>query len=166
MTRVYFIRLRNFLLTTLAQVLIFSQIHLFGYATAYIYSIFLLKLPRHTTRNELMLWAFIMGLIVDIFANTPGVNSAAATLMAFARGYILESFVQKGTPDDFVPSAATMSWSKYIVYSITSLLFFCTILFLLELFTISYPVTLLMGVGGSTLLTLLFIIATEFFNRK
>ena len=166
MTRVYLIRLRNFLLTTLAQVLIFSQIHLFGYATAYIYIIFLLKLPRHTTRNELMLWAFTMGLIVDIFGNTPGVNSAAATLMAFTRGYILESFVQKGTSDDFVPSAVTMSWSKYIVYSLTSLLFFCIILFLLELFTINYPLTLLMGVGGSTLLTLLFIIATELFNRK
>lgn len=166
MTRVYLIRLRNFILTTLVQVLIFSRIHLFGYATAYIYIIFLLKLPRHTTRNELMLWAFFMGLLVDIFGNTPGINSAAATLLAFTRGYILESFVQKGSPDDFIPSASTMSWSKYIVYSIASLLLFCTTLFLLELFTINYPLTLLMGVGGSTLLSLLFIIATEFFNRK
>lgn len=166
MTRAYLIRLRNFILTALVQVLIFSRIHLFGYATAYIYIIFLLKLPRHTTRNEIMLWAFAMGLLVDIFGNTPGINSATATIVAFTRGYLLENLIQKGTPDDFTPSASTMSWSKYLVYSTTLLLLFCTVLFLLELFTINYPFTLLMGVGGSTILTLLFIIATEFFNRK
>lgn len=166
MTGIYLTRLRDFILTTLAQVLIFGQIHLFGYATAYIYIIFLLKLPRHTTRNELMLWAFIMGLLVDIFGNTPGINSAAATLMAFMRGYILDSFIQKGTIEDITPSAATMGWTKYLTYSFSYLVLFCTVLFLLELFTISYPLALLLGISGSTLLTMLFIVVTEFFNRK
>jgi len=33
--------IRNFVLLAIVQVLIFSHIHLFGYATAYIYLIFL-----------------------------------------------------------------------------------------------------------------------------
>ena len=51
MTSSTLINIRNFILLTFVQVLIFSHIHLFGYATAYIYLIFLLKLPRHTSRH-------------------------------------------------------------------------------------------------------------------
>lgn len=166
MTGAFLTRLRNFVLTALAQVLIFSRIHLFGYATAYIYIIFILKLPRHASRNEIMLWAFAMGLLVDIFGSTPGIHSAAATLLAFLRPYILESFLQKGTPDDFTPSAAAIGWSKYLVYSSVSLLILCTTILLIELFTVNHPLILLVGVGSSTLLSMLFIVATEFFNRK
>ncbi len=166
MTGAFLTRLRNFILTALAQVLIFSRIHLFGYATAYIYIIFILKLPRHTSRNEIMLWAFAMGLLVDIFGNTPGIHSAAATLLAFARPYILESLVQKGTPDDFIPAVSAIGWGKYSIYSSLSLLILCTAIFIIELFTVSYPLILLIGIGSSTLLTMLFIIATELFNRK
>ena len=56
MTQEILIRIRNFVILALLQVLVFSRIHLFGYATAYIYLIFLLKLPRHTSTNALMLW--------------------------------------------------------------------------------------------------------------
>ena len=55
MTAIYLIRLRDFVLFTLVQVLLFAHIHLFGYATACIALIFLLKLPRHTSRNELLI---------------------------------------------------------------------------------------------------------------
>ena len=59
MTQGTLINIRNFVLIALAQVLIFSRIHLFGYVTAYIYLIFILKLPRHTSVNALMLWGFL-----------------------------------------------------------------------------------------------------------
>ncbi|MBQ2878601.1 MAG: rod shape-determining protein MreD, partial [Bacteroidaceae bacterium] len=82
MTRTYLIRIRNIILLILVQSLIFNRIHLFGYATAAVYLIFLLKLPRYTSRNELLLWAFIMGITIDLFGSTPGINAAAATLLA------------------------------------------------------------------------------------
>ena len=30
-----------------------------------------------------MIWAFLLGLTVDILGNTPGMNAAAATVLAF-----------------------------------------------------------------------------------
>ena len=155
-----------FVLLSLVQVIIFSQIHLFGYATAHIYIIFLLKLPRFTTHNEMLIWAFLFGLIVDIFGNTPGINACAATAMAFARNSLLDAFTQKGTADDFTPSIHTIGWSGYAIYSILNLLVFYTVLYLLELFTIQYPITLLASVLGSTLLTMLFTLVIECFTRK
>ncbi|MBQ7947153.1 MAG: rod shape-determining protein MreD [Bacteroidaceae bacterium] len=166
MTSNSLIRIRNFVILAFIQVLIFSQIHLFGYATAHIYLIFLLKLPRFTSRNEQMIWAFLFGLVVDIFGNTPGINACAATAMAFARGYILESFTQKGVADDFVPGIHTINVAGYIMYATLCLLLFYTVLFLLELFTIHYPLTLLASIAASTLLTLLFTLVIECFTRK
>lgn len=166
MTRNTLIRTRDFALLTLIQALIFNQIHLFGYATAHIYLVFLLKLPRFTSRSEVLIWAFLFGLVVDIFGNTPGINACAATAMAFARGKLLDAFTQKSNVDDFTPGVRTIGWSGYTTYSLFSLLIFYATLYLLELFTIHYPVTLLASTLGSTALTMLFTLVIECFTRK
>ena len=157
-------RTRNFVLLALAQVIIFSQIHLFGYATACIFTIFLLKLPRHTTQNETIIWGFLFGIVTDIFCNTPGIHSAAATAMAFARKYILAAFTHKGLPDDFTPGVKSLKWGGYIVYAIICIAIFYTVLFPLELFAIRHFSTLLISTISSTALTMLFAIVVEFFS--
>ncbi len=166
MTKNTLIRFRNFVLLVLVQVLIFSRIHLFGYATACIYIIFIIKLPRHTTRNELLIWSFLFGLCVDMFCNTPGINAAAATLLGFVRNPLLSAFAHKGIPDDFVPGARSLKWSRYIVYSVLCTSIFFTALFILEAFTVANPLMLLISVVSSTLLTMLFTIVTEFFSSR
>ena len=153
-----------FVLLSLAQVIIFSQIHLFGYATACIFIIFLLKLPRHTTRNEAMIWAFLFGLVTDIFCNTPGIHSAAATAMTFTRNYILAAFTHKGLPDDIVPGVRTLKWGGYTVYAVLCITIFYAVLFLLELFTVRHLSTLLISTASSVALTMVFTVVVEFFS--
>ena len=166
MTRETLINIRNFALIALAQALIFSRIHLFGYVTAYIYLIFILKLPRHTSVNALMLWGFLFGITVDIFCNTPGMNAAAATAMAFTRNMFLSTFTHKGLPDDFIPGANSIKWGSYLVYSLMCILLFYTVLFMLELFTVSHIPPLLISISGSTLLTMSFVIVIECFSFR
>ena len=165
MTGNIFIRIRNFVILALVQVLVFSQIHLFGYATACVYLIFLLKLPRHTNRNELLIWGFLFGIVVDIFSNTPGVNAAAATAMCFVRNALLSQFIPKSVPDDFVPGAKTLKWGSYLLYAASCMVIFYSVLFLIELFTLNQHFVLLAGVFASTLLTMLFVIVAELFSR-
>ncbi len=166
MTHTYLIRFRNFVILALIQVLIFNHIHLFGYATAYIYLLFLLKLPRHTSRNELLIWGFFFGLVVDIFGNTPGINAMAVTAVAFTRNSIMSAFIKKETADDFIPGIHSIGTLKYLSYALICVLQFYIVLFLLELFTINYPVPLLISVASSSLLTMLFVAVAEFFTRK
>ena len=166
MTATYLIRLRDFVLFILVQVLIFSHIHLFGYATACIALIFVLKLPRHTSRNELLIWGFLLGLAIDIFGSTPGMNAAAFTALAFIRNSLLENFIPKGFADDITPGISTIKTGRYLSYTSICVLLFYTVLYLLELFTIHYPLPLLIGAASSTLLTMLFVIIAEFFTRK
>ena len=158
-------RLKNFAILAAVQVLLFNHIHLFGYATAYIYLLFVLKMPRFATRNEQMMWAFALGLIVDMFGNTPGINAAAATILAFMRNYILAMFIPNGITEDFVPGTKMLRWGAYISYAAISITLFCSVLFMLELFTLTRPMHLAISVAGSTLLTLLFVTVIESFNK-
>ena len=158
-------RLKNFAILAGVQVLLFNHIHLFGYATAYIYLLFVLKMPRFATRNEQMMWAFALGLIVDMFGNTPGINAAAATVLAFMRNYILAMFTPNGMSEDFVPGTRVLRWGAYIGYAAISTTLFCIVLFMLELFTLARPLHLIISVASSTLLTLLFVTAIESFNK-
>jgi rod shape-determining protein MreD len=157
-------RIRDFVLLALAQVIIFSQIHLFGYATACIFTIFILKLPRHTTQNEAILWGFLFGIVTDLFCNTPGMHAAAATAMAFARKYILATFTHKGLPDDFIPGVKSLKWGGYLVYAIICITIFYAVLFPLELFAARQFTALLISTAASTAFTMLFVVVTEFFS--
>ena len=159
-------RLKYFLIAAVIQVLLFSHIHLFGYATVYIYLLFILKMPRFATRNVQMVWAFALGLVVDMFSNTPGINAAAATLLAFMRNYVLAMFIPNGITEDFTPGTRVLRWGAYVSYAAICTLIFCTALFLLEFFTLSHPLHLAISVSGSTLLTLLFVIVFESLNRR
>lgn len=166
MTRNTLINIGKFLILVLVQVLIFSRIHLFGYATACIYPIFILKLPRHTSVNALLVWSFLFGITVDMFCDTPGINAAAATAMGFARNTFLAAFTHKGLPDDFIPGAKSIKWGSYLLYSLMCIVLFFSVLFLLELFTIDQMAPLLISTASSTLLTMLFVIVAECFSFR
>ncbi len=166
MNRETLIRLRNFVLLLLVQVLLFSRIHLFGYATASVFIIFIIKLPRHTTRNEILIWSFLFGISVDMFCNTPGVNAAATTLLGGIRNYMLAPFTQKGMPDNFIPGVKSLTWGRYMIYSLLCTSTFFTALFILELFTVANPLPLFVSIISSTLLTMLFTVVTELFSGK
>ena len=159
-------RLKYFLIAAVIQVLLFSHIHLFGYATVYIYLLFIMKMPRFATRNEQMMWAFALGLVVDMFSNTPGINAAAATMLAFMRDYVLAMFIPNGITEDFTPGTRVLRWGAYVSYAAICTLIFCMVLFLLEFFTLSHPLHLAISISGSTLLTLLFVIVFESLNRR
>ena len=72
-------RIEWFVGLALLQVLVFNQLHIGGYATPFLYIYFILKFNSKVGRNQLMLWAFMIGLTVDVFGNTP-TNSKAQVL--------------------------------------------------------------------------------------
>ena len=56
----------------LLQVLILNNVHIAGYATPFLYIYLILKFESDTPRNALMLWAFFLGLAVDVFPTRQG----------------------------------------------------------------------------------------------
>ena len=97
----------------LLQVLILNNVHIAGYATPFLYIYLILKFESDTPRNALMLWAFFLGLAVDVFSDTPGMNAAATVLLAFLRPTFLRLFVPRDTLDTLVPAIRTMGISSF-----------------------------------------------------
>ena len=77
----------------LLQVLILNNVHIAGYATPFLYIYLILKFESDTPRNALMLWAFFLGLAVDVFSDTPGMNAAATVFLAFLCPVFLLSLI-------------------------------------------------------------------------
>lgn len=85
----YLQRIEWFIGLVLLQVLVLNHMHINGYATPFFFIYFILKYNSGVSRNVLMIWAFLLGLTVDILGNTPGMNAAAATVLAFMREPVL-----------------------------------------------------------------------------
>ena len=149
----------------LLQVLILNNVHIAGVATPFLYVYFILKFNSGTSRNELMVWGFCMGLAIDIFSNTPGMNAAATVLLAFLRPLFLRLFTPRDNPDSFIPSFKTMGISPFLKYTTASVFVHSLALLSIEFFSFTSIPLLLLRVVSSTILTITCIMAVEGVRR-
>lgn len=132
-----------------------------GYATPFFYLYFILKLPSNTSRNEWMLWGFFLGLIIDIFSNTPGMNAAATTFVAFLTPTLLRFFMPRDLLERVTPSLQSMGVFPFVKFSVTALLLHQLTLLSIESFSFSDLSLLLLRGVTSTILTCMCILAVE-----
>lgn len=161
--------IRRFFLTIVlcaAQVLVFGKIHLFGFATPLPYIYIVLLFPRDFPRWAMLLWAFATGLLIDIFANTPGVAAASMTLLAMMRPLLLTPFMPRDCDETFIPRADAMGLSSFVYYSLAGVTVYCIVFFVLEIFSFNDCLYMLRCVLGSVALTEVLILAFETLRRK
>ena len=154
----YIHRIGWFVGLILLQVLILNNVHIAGVATPFLYVYFILKFNSGTSRNELMVWGFCMGLAIDIFSNTPGMNAAATVLL-------LRLFTPRDTLDSIVPSLKSMGIASFLKYLVVSVFVHHFMLLTLEFFSFTSIPLLLLRVVSSTILTITCIMAVEGVRR-
>lgn len=154
-----------FVLLVLFQVLLLNRISLFGVATPILYIYFLLKLPIGRNLFFVIISGFLLGLVVDIFLNTPGMNAAATTLMAAFRKPFLDMFFSREEYDEYVPGihAGTASFVKFAVFFVV---LHHTLLFFIESFTFFNLPNTLLRIAASSVLTLGLIFTLDSFMYK
>lgn len=150
----------------LLQVLILNNMDIAGYATPFLYIYLIVKFESDTPRNTLMLWAFFLGLAVDVFSDTPGMNAAASVLLAFMRPLLLRLFIPRDTLDVLVPAVHSMGVSPFLKYLIASILVHHEMLLTLEFFSFAHLNSLLLRILASTLLSVACLMAVEGVKKK
>ncbi len=80
----------RFVILILAQVLLFQKIQLFGYLNPIIYILFVFTYPLKKEKGVFLFLSFLLGLSIDIFTNSGGINAAATLFIAFIRLKTLE----------------------------------------------------------------------------
>lgn len=144
----------------LLQALILNNVHIMGYATPFLYIYFILRLESDVSRNQAMIWGFVLGLSIDVFSNTPGMNAAAAVFLAFIRPVFLRLFTPRDS-QEIVPSLKNLGVSSYIKYALVSVLTHHALLFSIAFFSFSDIQTLLIRVVSSTILTVICVVAID-----
>jgi rod shape-determining protein MreD len=162
----FFKRLGWFALFFLAQVIVLGRIHLFHYATPLFYVYFVAMFPRNYPKWSVLLWSFLLGLIIDIFSNTPGLAASVMTILAAIQPYYLELYVPRDSADNLQPSMKTLGPVKYAYYVVPMVLLYCLLFYCLEMFTFFNAFYWLMCVVGSSLLTIVLIFTFEIAKRN
>lgn len=153
-------------LLVVVQALVLNHIHLFNVATPLLYVYFVMMFRRNYPKSGILVWCFTMGLMIDVFANTPGVAAGSLTLLGLVQPYLLELFVPRDSADDLMPGFRTLTVGKYILYALLLSLLYCLSFFTLEHFNFFNWLQWAECVGGSMLLTLLLVLVLENFRSS
>ena len=153
-----------FIVLILAQLLVFNNIEFSGYINPYVYILFILLLPFTIPKVVLLLSAFLIGLVMDLFMGTPGVHSSATVLMAFSRPFVMALFSpREGYQTGTYPRLTQFGLEWFVKYTVMLVLIHHFALFYLEIFTFSHFFSTFFRAILSSLLTSLIIIFSQFF---
>ena len=106
-----------FLILVVAQVIVFNHLCLFNVAVPLVFIYFIIKLPVNLPVNWALTFSFLIGLTVDIFSNTQGMNALACTILAAVRIPVLRLYFPR--EDDMTnpePSLRTLGPGVYLGY--------------------------------------------------
>ncbi len=162
-SRTLFFNVIRFFFLVFLQVLILNNINLGGYINPYFYIYFILLLPFGAPRWLLLISAFILGLSIDIFTNTIGLNAAACVVMAFFRPFVI-SAISTG-PESLIgdtPSLRNQGIKWFLYYSIILVLIHHSALFYLEIFRFSEFTVTFIRVLLSSAFTMVLVLISEY----
>ena len=148
------------------QVLVLNHVNIGGYAPPFVYIYVLLKFGYECSRNERMLWGFAIGLLVDLFSDTPGMNASAMVLLGFLQPLILRLFAPRDVTDNLTPSMRTMGVAAFAKYLVACILIHHSWLLSLEFFSWAHASAMLWRILASGSLSLALILALEGIQKK
>jgi len=135
MIRTLLTNLLRFIALVFIQVFLLKNITLYNLATPYLYILFILLLPFEIPNALLFLLAFVLGLTIDAFYDTPGLNAAACVVLAFVRILFISITVQKdGFDNEPEPTLSIMGFRWFFTYTLVLTLVHHFFLFNLEVF--------------------------------
>lgn len=151
-----------FISLILVQVLILNQVQFSGFVNPYIYILFILLLPLSTPRYLLLILAFFVGLIVDIFLNSLGVHAAASVFIAYIRPAVIRVISNREEDRSDYPGLKQNGFTWFLWYVSIMVFLHHTVLFYLEIFSFSHFFITLGRVIVSSFFSIFIIVLSQF----
>lgn len=145
------------------QVFILDNINFGGSVNPYLYVLFILLLPFETPGWLLLVLAFMLGIIIDIFSGTIGMHASATVFMAFLRPYVIRSVsANKEFESGMKITIFETGFRWFFFYTLLLVFAHHIVLFYVEVFRFSGFFHTLLRVLYSTLFTTLLIIVFQY----
>jgi len=169
MSKSIIVNFLRFIVLVFIQVFLLKNINIYNLSTPYFYILFILLLPFEVPNVLLFALAFIIGITIDAFYDTPGLHAAACVVLAFVRILFISITVQKdGFDNEPEPTLSIMGFRWFLTYSVVLTLVHHFFLINLEAFSLSQIEFTISRILLSSLFTvfLMLISGLLFFKKK
>ncbi len=143
------------ILFIILQIYVFNRIPIFGDYNAVIYPIFVLFYPFYRNPYYFLIASFLLGLGIDAFLSTWGINALATTSIAYFRSFIFKRATDR---EDEYYTFQSLQWSQFIGYIFLSLLIHQLLVQFLEYFRFDQFLEVSLNVLITSLTSTVFII--------
>ncbi|WP_293870820.1 rod shape-determining protein MreD [Flavobacterium sp.] len=144
----------RFILLLAAQVLLFNRMDLFGYINPFPYVLFIILYPVNGNKTGLLVASFLLGLLMDMFWNSGGVHAAACVILAYYRPAIFKFSFGLSYEYQTVKLNDVLTPERFS-FILIAVVIHHFVLFILEVFKISFVWDILLRTFLSTLFTIL-----------
>lgn len=142
------------------QVIVLNNINFLGYINPFLYILFVIVFPLRRDRGLLLISSFLLGLIIDFFLDSGGVNAAATVAIAYLRLPLIKALTRKSEIDFPIFKIIKLPFAKLLGFIAIITLTHHLILFSLEYFKFAEILTIL----SRTILTSIFTIILIIFS--
>lgn len=140
------------------QVFILNHVNIFGHINPMVYITWVFLYPVRKTRGLFLILSFLLGISIDFFSDSGGVNAFAITFIAYFRLPILMAVLRKSDLDYAQFNLKTLTVNKIILFISILTIIHHFIIFSLEYFSFSE----FLNIISSTILTSIFTIFISF----
>ena len=166
------ILLRNigrFVALIFIQVFIFNNVHLTSLGVVpVVYILYIILLPFETPNWIVLLLAFAIGISIDIFSDTLGLNAASSVLIAFVRPGLLNMLAPRdGYETGSFPRIYYQGANWFVKYSLSLVVLHQFAYFILESFSFEGFFAILFKIIIASVASIILIIISQYiFFRK
>ena len=149
------------------QVFVVRNLVFFDVGFCFLYISVILFLPNTVPVSGILVIAFLVGLVIDIFSNTAGLHASACVLIAFLRSYILKIlFPTRGLETELVISLEGLGTERFIRYIVIMTFTHHLYLFFIEAGTIQFFLNTSLKVVSSVLFTSLVVFLMHIYLKS
>ncbi|MDH3322108.1 MAG: rod shape-determining protein MreD [Flavobacteriaceae bacterium] len=102
----------------LLQIAVLNNINFLGYINPFLYILFIFYYPIKKIDTQFIFLSFFLGLAIDVFSNSGGINAAATLFIAFIRMPVLKSIIGKREIDYSAAHISKLPYYKAFLYII------------------------------------------------
>lgn len=153
----------RFFILLIVQVMVLNTIQLGGYLNPYVYLLFIILIPFETPKWFLLISAFFLGLLVDMFESSLGIHASAMVFMAFARPAVLQYFAPRdGYEARTFPRVYYYGFWWFLKYSAILVTLHHLVYYFMEAFGSQPFFATLWKAALNILLTLFFVVGSQY----
>ncbi|MRM97198.1 rod shape-determining protein MreD [Riemerella anatipestifer] len=139
-----------------AQIFLFNKISIAGAYTPVVYPVLIMFYPFYRNLYVFLVVGFLLGLGIDAFLGTWGINALAMTIIAYFRTLIFKTSIDNEATDSF--SFQNIRWTQFLMYIFFSILIHQLLVQFIEFFKLNRILEISLNVLITSVISFVFIL--------